>query len=265
MLVRCVIAAVEVEGQNLFLLTAHDGKYPVRGHGFQGFGELKVVAVFLCRFGFRRVLGPWGRPQRTFRPELGAGSAHQLSVLGRPFDENVAGTVQGGVGIGDALGEELGGHHIRHQVRVGQQAVGQRFQSGFARDLRLGAPLGLVRQVDVLDPRLGVGREQRGLQFVGQLALLLDRGQHRGTALIEFSQVAQPFFQFTQLAVVQAAGDFFAITRNERDRRALVKQPHGGRDLGLGHGQFRSEAGVYRFHGHALSHAEGPYPMSGTS
>ena len=41
--------------------------------------------------------------------------------------------------------------------RIGQQTVGQRLQPGLARDLRLGAALGLVRQVQVFQARLAVG------------------------------------------------------------------------------------------------------------
>ena len=41
--------------------------------------------------------------------------------------------------------------------RVADQQVGQRLQPGLPGDLRLGAPLGLERQVDVLEPGLGLG------------------------------------------------------------------------------------------------------------
>ena len=49
--------------------------------------------------------------------------------------------------------------------RVGEQPVGQRLDAGFARDLALGAALGLVRQVQVLQFLLG----GRGLDRRAQL------------------------------------------------------------------------------------------------
>src|SRR3546814_13556440 len=78
------------------------------------------------------------------------------------------------VGIDEGPGEVLG-----HAGRVGEQAVGQRFQSGFACDLRAGAALRLVRQVQVFEPRLAVGGFDVGRQFVAQLALLVRGGGER--------------------------------------------------------------------------------------
>src|SRR5690606_42084072 len=53
--------------------------------------------------------------------------------------------------------DEAGGEVVRHQRGVGQQPIGQRLQPGLARDLRAGAPLGLVGQVEVFQARLAVG------------------------------------------------------------------------------------------------------------
>ena len=62
--------------------------------------------------------------------------------------------------VGDALlGVDEGcGDGLRHLRRVGEQRVGQRLQPRLLGDLRLGAPLRLVGQIDVFEPRLGVGR-----------------------------------------------------------------------------------------------------------
>ena len=88
--------------------------------------------------------------------------ADEFGVLGGALDDDVPRTLERGGGVGDLLAEELGGRVLGYQRRIGQQPVGQRLQPGFAGDLRLGPPLGLVRQVDVLDAGLGVGRHQRG-------------------------------------------------------------------------------------------------------
>ena len=147
---------------------------------------------------------------------------------------------------------------LRDEGRIGQQSVGQRFETGFAGDLRLGPPLRLVRQVDVLDPRLGVGGQQRGPQLVGELALLLDGGQHRGPALVEFAQVAEALLEGAELPVVEAAGDLLAVARDERHGRALVEQPDGGGHLRLGYREFLSETGIYGLDGWARRSREDP-------
>jgi hypothetical protein len=132
-------------------------------------------------------------------------------------------------------------------------------QTGLAGDLRLGAALGLVRQVDVLDAGLGLRGQQRVAQFVGELALLLDGGQHGLASLVEFPQVAQSLLQRAQLSVVEAAGDLLAVPRDEGDRGPLVEQPDRRRDLGLRDSQFLGQTGVHRLQHSARIHGARPY------
>ena len=61
-------------------------------------------------------------------------------------------------------------------------------------------------------------------EIVGQFALRADRLQDRGAARIEFADIDEPFRQKPQLRVVEPAGGFFAIARDERHRRAFVEQ-----------------------------------------
>ena len=128
------------------------------------------------------------------------------------------------------------------QRRIGQQRVGQRLQAGFGRDLRLGAALLLVRQVQVFQPRLVFGVRDRVEQFRRHLALLRDRGDDRGAPVFQFAQVAQALFQQAQLDVVQAAGGFLAVARDEGHGGAFVQQGDGGGDLHRLGGQFEGEA-----------------------
>ena len=90
---------------------------------------------------------------------------------------------------------------------------------------------------------------------VGELALLLDGGEHRRAALVEFAQVAESLLERAELAVVEAAGDLLAVPRDERHGRALVEQPDGGGHLRFPDGQFLSETGIYGLDGRARSHA----------
>ena len=108
----------------------------------------------------------------------------------------------------------------------------QRFQPVFPRDHRLGPPLGLVGQIDVLQRRLGLGPGNRLRQIIGQLALPLDAVDDARPPRLELAQVTQPVGQRAQLGVVQPAGRLFPVARHEGHRRSAVQQI--GRGLNLG-------------------------------
>ena len=101
----------------------------------------------------------------------------------------------------------------------------------FARDLALGAALGLVRQVQVFQFLLGGCGLDGGAQLRRQLALLVDALEHRFAPVFEFAQVAQPVFQLAQLDVVQAAGGFLAVAGDEGNGGAAIEQVDRGLDL----------------------------------
>ena len=117
---------------------------------------------------------------------------------------------------------------MRVHVRVGQQRVGERLEAGLAGDLRLGAPLGLERQVDVLQPRLRVGGHDLRPQRVVELALRGDRFEDGAPALLQLAQVAQPLLERAQLRVVERPGDLLAVPGDERHGGAAVEQVDGG-------------------------------------
>ncbi len=229
-----IAAGVQFKEQDFLAARAEQRQQPVRGNLRQRLGMLEVIAV-LGAFGFL-AFGDAG----TDHPDLAqplAQLADQRRVLAPAFHQDRARAFQRGLGIGHALVgiDETGGEGLRIPGRVCEQAVGQRFQPGFAGDLRAGAALGLVRQVQVLQPRLGVGSQDLVAQLVAQLALFPDAGEHRGTAVFQFAQVGQAHFQVAQLGVVQAAGDFLAVAGDERNAGAFIEQRDGGLGLcGLG-------------------------------
>ncbi|SHU20072.1 Uncharacterised protein [Mycobacteroides abscessus subsp. abscessus] len=244
-LVQRLVAAVEVQRQCFFLLAAQHRQHAVGRHVLERLGVLEVVAELLRSRAFRRFLRPRLGGQGAVGPELLAHRADQFGVFRDPLHQDVARPVERGGDVGHLLTQELGGHVIGIERGVGEQPVRQGLQAGLASDLGLGAALGLVRQVDVFDPRLRLGGQQRRLEVVGQLALFFDRGQHGVAALIQFAQVPEPLLQGAELTVVQAAGDFLAVPRDERHRRAFVQQPYRGVDLTFGDGQLFGQAGVH--------------------
>ena len=82
--------------------------------------------------------------------------------------------------------------------------------------------LGLYGRYMSSSALLRLGRFDRSApKLVGQFALLLDRRQNRHAPLFQFAQIQQPFFQLTQLGIVQIAGRLLAIARDEGHGRAL--------------------------------------------
>ncbi|OPZ03573.1 MAG: hypothetical protein BWZ09_02375 [Alphaproteobacteria bacterium ADurb.BinA305] len=165
--------------------------------------------------------------------QVAAQLAEQGGVLGEVLHQDLARAVEHRLGVGKTgLGVDvLFGFDFGRQGRVGEQCLGQRADAGLARDLCLGAALGLVGKVEVLEALLGVGVLDLGTQLGGELALLLDRGQHGGAAVFELAQVAQALLQRAQLRVVQATGDFLAVAGDEGHGGAIVDELDGGDDL----------------------------------
>ncbi|MNC10280.1 hypothetical protein D3C75_579190 [compost metagenome] len=229
-----ILAWVQLQEQDLLAARTEQRQQPVRGNLRQRLGVLEIIAV-LGALGFL-ALGNAGT-DHALLAQPAAQLANQRGVLAPALHQDRAGTFQRGLGIGHALVgiHERGGKDLRVLCRVAQQAIGQRLQSCFAGDLRAGATLGLVRQVQIFQPALGVGSEDLVAQLIAELALLTDAGQHRRTAVFQFTQVGQAGFQVAQLGVVQAAGDFLAVAGDERNAGAFIEQADGGADLcGLG-------------------------------
>ena len=61
-----------------------------------------------------------------------------------------------------------------------------------------------------------------------QLALLLDALEDRRAALLELAQIGQPLLERAQLGVVEPAGGFLAVARDEGHGGLVVEQGDGG-------------------------------------
>ena len=180
------------------------------------------------------------RHHHPVRPHLLAQRADQIGIFGKPLDQDRARAFERGGDIGHPLLgiDESGGYYLRIVLRLRQQLLGQRLEAGLLGDLGLGAALRLERQIDVFQPALAVGGQDRGFQRGIELALFADRFENGRAALFELAQIIQALFQRAQLRVVEPAGDFLAVSRHERHRGAAVEQRHGRFDLLLAYAQF---------------------------
>ena len=105
-----------------------------------------------------------------------------------------------------------------------RSASSQRLKPRLFRDLRLGAALRLIRQIDVFEPRLQIRRHDLRFERVVELALLAYAAKDRGAALLKLAQIPQPLFQRAELRVIEHPGDFLAVARDEGHRRAAVQK-----------------------------------------
>jgi hypothetical protein len=168
--------------------------------------------------------------QLALFPEARAQPTREFRVLSEALHQDLPRPLQGHRGIGHPLGavDEAGGQGFRHLGGVLQQAQGQGLQPRLPGDLGLGAALGLEGEIEVLQALLGVRRQDFGLEFGAQLALLLDAPQNQVAPLFQFPQIAQALLQQAQLDVIQATGDLLAIAGDEGYRGPLVEQTDGG-------------------------------------
>src|SRR5512143_942639 len=132
---------------------------------------------------------------------------------------------------------------------MGKKQVGKRLEASFTGDLRLGPPLRLVWQTDVLEPRLAVGGLDRLPERIVELALLADAPEDRRAAILQLAQVPQPLLQRPQLRVVEGTGGFLAVTRDERHGGASIEQRDRRFDLPLLNAELFCDALTDRFHG----------------
>ena len=112
----------------------------------------------------------------------------------------------------------------RRGVALLPEKEGERFQALVARDGGLGAALRLVRQVEIFE----FGLFERGLdlrlQFRREFALFLNGREHGLAAIFQFAEVLQLLLDVADLDLVQIAGHFLAIARDEGHRGAFVEQ-----------------------------------------
>ena len=220
----------EVDAEDLLATAAQQRQHAVRGDGRDRLDVLEVVAV-LRAFGL--LAGHHLGAQHALGLQPFAQLADQRGVLADALDQDGAGAVERGGGIGHALVriDEGGGAFFRSDRRVGEDRVGQRFQTGLAGDLRLGAALGLVGQVEVFEARLAVGGQHVIEQRLRELPLLGDGREDRVAAVFHLAQVAELLLEVAQLGVVEAAGHFLAVAGDERHGRAFVQQFDRSADL----------------------------------
>ena len=242
--------------ENLLALAAHDRENAVRGQFGQRLGKIEIIGKF--RAGLFLAFA-YFRGENPALPEILAQPADQFGVFGETLDQNGARAFQRCLRRLDGFRLQIRGTlFLRLAFGMGEQRFGQRLQPVLARDLRLGAALGLVWQIDVFQSRFRVGGVDLPLQRGVEFALGLHTLEDRRAPLFQLAQVTQPLFQRAQLRVVERASRLLAVARDEGNGRAAVQQVDGGPDLGDGDVQFFGDALVDRLHSDRLNKPREP-------
>ena len=86
-----------------------------------------------------------------------AQGADEFGIFGKLFHQDGARAVERGFGVRDVVVGVSGGEGFNVLRLFGEEGVGERLQSVFARDLCFGAAFGFVRQVEVFERGFVVG------------------------------------------------------------------------------------------------------------
>lgn len=211
----------ELQPQHAFVTSAQQCQGAVRGHRHDGLAKIEPVAKLSA---FVLLAIDHARDDDAVIAQELAELAKQGGVLGEMLHEDLARAVEHGLGVAEAglAIEVVGSFDLRAELRIGEQGFGQRRDAGFAGDLRLGAALLLVGQVEVFETLLGLGILDGFAQLGGKLALFFDAREHSRAALLEFAQIAEALLEVAQLGVVEGAGHFLAVAGDERHGRAFI-------------------------------------------
>ena len=213
------------EVEHVFVFAAADGQHAMRGNRLHRLG---VLVVHLEFFLLIDRVGDFFADHHALVEEHLAQRLAQVGVFADPLGDNVARAFQRLVRRGHAQLRihEGGGKSLQWQIGffLCPQVRGQRFQTLFARDGGLGAPLGLVGQIEVFQLALVERGLDARLQLIGQLALFGDGGQNGLAPVGQLAEVGQIFLNCENLHLVQIAGGLLAVARDERHRAATVEQ-----------------------------------------
>ena len=251
--------------QQAFLTPSEDGKCSMRRHRFNRFIVVEIVAVLGRRrigFLFRHHLAH----QIRLLPEEFAQFFKHVSIFKENFCEDVASTIKRCAHVGHALVRVNKGRGLRFRVAHGifPQHHGQRLQPCLSGYLRTSTALGLIRQIQVFQTLLGIGRPNVAFKLFGELARVAQGLQDRSAALLELTLIDQLLLQIAQLRVIESAGDFLAVAGDKGNRSAFIEQVYGGSDLvdasadSFGNARLDGGAHVSRKFGHGTNKRKAP-------
>ena len=162
--------------------------------------------------------------------------SHAFRVFRNGFGHNVAGAGERCLGSVEAGSFRYiccsGVEGRAFRGRLHDDHVRERLKPRLAGFLRTGQALFAERLVEVFHALQLLGFANLLLEFGRELALGANQRDDVLFSLLEVAQIRQPFVERAQRDVVHAAGDFFAVARDEGNGVALVDELDGCLDVG---------------------------------
>ena len=170
---RSIWVHLYVQRQEALVLPAQHRQDPMRRCRRPSLCMRKVIREFCPR---RFLSGhPFGHQPRHLL-HMAPQAPQQVSILRQPFGQNIPRALQRHLGIRHAVFDKPRSQTQRVRRAIRQNPVQQNLQPQLPRNHRLGPPLWLVGQIQILQRRLGHRPANRLDQSLGHLALLGDRG-----------------------------------------------------------------------------------------
>ena len=171
-------------------LAAANGQHAVRGDGLY---RLAIVIVHLEFFLLVDRVERFLADDDAFLEQELAQCLAEVGVLTDGLGDDVAGAFESVLDGGHFLfGADKGGCEFGEGLRgweLRPEVVGERLQAAVAGDGGLGAPLGAIGQVQILELGLVEGGVDTSLEVGGELALLEDGGENALAAANEIEEV----------------------------------------------------------------------------
>ena len=179
-LVVGIVTGIQVQLQHSLVLPAQERQNAVGRKRRKRLVEVEVI-LELRALGFLPLYHL--RLHGTLVKHALAHATDQVCIECEAINEDGARTLERLLGIGKTFREIVLRQFLRLGLRLRDQCIGQLFQAGFARDIRLCLSPLFIRQVQILKPRLGIAGKDLAAQVIAKLALLINGGKDRLFAL----------------------------------------------------------------------------------
>ncbi len=219
---------IHMHAQDAFFFAARDGKNLMRLQTVHAGGE--GIITFVHALFIRGAFDLFGAQAGKFERPLTRGGA-DTGIVADDFSHDVARALQGFLGAGNLLVDKLLCNFFGGTRVLFQDQFGQRIQALFTCEHGARAAFLFVRRVQVFERGHGDRGGDGGAQLVREFALLFNGCKDGGAPFIQRAQADEFVREDADLFVVERAGHFLAVTGNERDGVAFVKEVDDSRHL----------------------------------
>ena len=220
-----VIIDLDTHLEETFFLATADSKQLVGRNALERSREL-IVVLIVAALDFL-ALDEVGHKPRVILETTPYGVTHRL-VLTHPLGNDVLGASNSGIGIRHLVTvNKLASPSLDINAMLRHDYLGERLKAQLPGSLGTRLTLGFIGQIDILEG-CGIPAVVDAVgQFGSELVLCLDGLEDGGTALLQFTVIAQPLVNGLDRKFVEVTCCLLAVTADKRDGSAIVKKIDG--------------------------------------